>query len=156
MNNNACWLLLLLLLSYQQSAVAQKTGMAKPLLTAPGKPVSKEFEVEGEVVDAWCFASKTMGPGRGPRHEACGLACARGGVTIGIVDDAGNLYIAAKYKGYTGCKDLLVPFVAKRVHVVGWLAQTGGCNILKIKKVELANKNTESNHSASRGRRDVR
>ncbi len=119
-------------------AADKPKGMAEPIFKGPFVPRSQEFQVTGEVVDAWCFASQTMGPGRGYRHQACGLACAAGGVSLGIVDDKGNLYIAAKHKGFKGCKELLMPFMAKRVHVVGWLAQTGGCNILKIKTVQLS------------------
>lgn len=110
-------------------------GMAEPLLKGPFPPRAHEFEVTGEVVDSWCFTSQTMGPGRGYRHQACGLACAGGGVTLGIVDDKGTLYIAAKHKGYQGCKELLMPFMAQRVHVKGWLAQAGGCNVMKINSV---------------------
>jgi hypothetical protein len=102
------------------------------------KPLAKTFTVTGEVVDAWCYASQVMGAGRGEAHKPCGLACAHGGVTIGIVDDTGKLYIAAKSKGFTGCKDLLTPFMAKRVTIIGWLATKGGSNILKVQKVELA------------------
>jgi hypothetical protein len=99
-------------------------------------PLTKEVEITGEVVDAWCFTSQVMGPGRGESHKACGLACAYGGVTLGIVDDKGTLFIAAKHKGFQGCKELLTPFMAKRVKVDGWLASKGGCNVLKIKSVQ--------------------
>ena len=104
------------------------------------RPLAQPFSVVGEVVDSWCYASQVMGSGRGEAHKPCGLACAYGGVTMGIVDDTGKLYIAAKSKGFTGCKDLLVPYMAKRVKVTGWLATKGGSNILKIQSVELAMK----------------
>jgi len=100
------------------------------------QPQTKTVTIVGEVVDSWCYSSQVMGPGRGERHKACGLACAHGGVTIGIVDDEGTLYICAKHKAYTGCKELLTPFMAKRVKVLGWLGQKGGCNVLKIADVE--------------------
>jgi len=100
------------------------------------QPQTKTVQITGEVVDSWCYASQVMGPGRGERHKACGLACAHGGVTIGLVDDQGTLYICAKHKAYTGCKELLTPYMAKRVKVSGWLAQKGGCNVLKIASVE--------------------
>jgi len=99
-------------------------------------PLTKAVEITGEVVDSWCYTSQVMGPGRGERHKACGLACAHGGVTIGIVDDKGTLFIAAKHKGFQGCKELLTPYMAKRVKVKGWLASKGGCNVLKIQSVE--------------------
>lgn len=111
-----------------------------PVVTHPPRyaPKLKPVEITGEVVDSWCFASQVMGPGRGERHRACALACLHGGVTPGIVDDSGTLYIAAKHEAYTGCKELLLPYVAKRVKITGWLAQKGGCNVLKVKKVEEA------------------
>lgn len=102
-------------------------------------PATKKVEMTGEVVDAWCYASQVMGPGRGEKHKACALACIHGGVSAGILDEkTGELFIAAKHKGYTGCKDLLLPFVAKRVVVKGWIARKGGCNLIKIQEVKLA------------------
>ncbi|HEY9718579.1 MAG TPA: hypothetical protein V6C69_13995 [Trichormus sp.] len=100
------------------------------------QPQTTTVTIVGEVVDSWCYSSQVMGPGRGERHKACGLACAHGGVTLGIVDDEGTLYICAKHKAYTGCKELLTPFMAKRVKILGWLGQKGGCKVLKVAEVE--------------------
>jgi hypothetical protein len=100
------------------------------------RPQWSPVEVTGEVVDSWCYASKSVGDGRGPDHVACAKACVHGGVTIGIVDDTGKMYIASKTKAYSGCQALLEPFVAKRVHIKGMLATIGGCPLLKINSVE--------------------
>jgi hypothetical protein len=100
------------------------------------KPVWSNIDLKGEVVDSWCYASRSVGEGRGADHEACAKACAHGGVTLGIVDDSGKMYIAAKSKGYQGCQLLLEPFVAKRVHIKGMVAGIGGCPVLKIVSVE--------------------
>jgi hypothetical protein len=119
------------------------------------QPQTKTVTIVGEVVDSWCYSSQVMGPGRGERHKACGLACAHGGVTIGIVDDEGTLYICAKHKAYTGCKELLTPFMAKRVKILGWLGEKGGCKVLKVAEVEevkdsnTANPLSTANQSAS-------
>jgi hypothetical protein len=102
------------------------------------KTAAVPFYVTGEVVDAWCYASQSMGPGRGERHKPCALACIMGGVTPGIVDDQGRLYICAKAQGYKGCQELLTPFVAKRVKAEGWLTTKGGCNVMKLTSVEAA------------------
>ncbi|MBP9809240.1 hypothetical protein KBF38_13140 [bacterium] len=105
------------------------------------KSTTREVVVVGEVVDAWCYASQTMGPGRGPAHKACALACAHGGVSIGILEDGTkNLYIAAKYKGFQGCKDLLIPYMGEKVRASGWVGDLGGCRMLKIKTVEALTK----------------
>src|SRR5258708_6062122 len=99
------------------------------------QPVATPIVVNGEVVDSWCYASKTVGDGRGAEHGNCARACAHGGVTLAIVDDQGTMYIAAKHKAYSGCQALLEPYVAKRVQIKGYLAKTGGCNVLKIMTV---------------------
>ena len=102
-------------------------------------PLARTISVTGEVVDTWCYASQTMGEGRGKKHQSCALACAYGGVTLGILEDSsGKLYIAAKHKAYEGCQALLTPFVGKHVVVSGWLGEKGGCRILKVQKVQLA------------------
>lgn len=105
---------------------------------AIAKTDARPITVTGEVVDTWCYASHVMGEGRGPKHRKCALACISGGVAPGIVDDEGNLYIAAKHRGYEGCRSLLLPYVAKRVTATGWLARKGGCQVLKITSVKPA------------------
>jgi hypothetical protein len=99
-------------------------------------PHISKVHIIGEVVDSWCYASQTMGPGQGPGHLACATACIAGGVTPGILEDGTKiLYVAAKGKGYEGSKDLLMPFIGKKVLVDGWVGDLGGSRILKIGKV---------------------
>ncbi len=109
---------------------------AKNIKSAPvvhpelGKGSSFPIEIEGEVVDSWCWSSGVMGAGRGPEHYACGLKCVVGGVSIGIVDDEDRLYIAAKSKAYKGCQELLAPLLGKRVRIKCSIAERGGCRVL--------------------------
>lgn len=100
------------------------------------KANTKPIELEGEVVDSWCYSSGVMGEGRGEKHRKCGRLCVGGGVTAGILTDDGTLYIAAKHQAYNGCAGLLLPYVADRVRVKGWLSERGGVKLLKILKVE--------------------
>ncbi|MBS2007657.1 MAG: hypothetical protein JST01_11485 [Cyanobacteria bacterium SZAS TMP-1] len=102
------------------------------------KPKShiRPVTITGEVVDAWCYSSQTMGPGRGEGHKACALACSYGGITMGILEDGTNdLYVAAKYKGYKGCNELLIPYVAQKVTVKGYVGDLGGNRMLRIDTV---------------------
>jgi hypothetical protein len=102
------------------------------------KPKShiRPVTITGEVVDAWCYSSQTMGPGRGESHKACALACSYGGITMGILEDGTNdLYVAAKYKGYKGCNELLIPYVAQKVTVKGYVGDLGGNRMLRIDTV---------------------
>lgn len=126
------------------SKAKQQAAVAKQNYIAPGgrptvaikKGNYKTIELEGEVVDTWCWSSGVMGEGRGPGHKSCGLACVLGGVACGIVDDNDNLYIASKSQGFKGCKEQLAPYVAKRVHIKGWITERGGCKLLKIAEVK--------------------
>lgn len=118
-------------LTEREKAVTEKRD-AKVTVKTNTKPI----EVIGEVVDSWCFTSGVMGEGRGESHRKCGRLCVGGGVTAGILADDGTLYIAAKHQGYTGCAGLLLPYVADRVKVKGWLAERGGLKLLKINSVE--------------------
>jgi hypothetical protein len=100
------------------------------------KPEVQPVEVIGEVVDAWCYASRSVGIGRGAEHRKCATTCILGGVSAGIVDDKGNLYIAAKSRAYQGANHMLLPYVAKKVWVKGWLSKAGGSQLLKIDEVK--------------------
>jgi hypothetical protein len=100
------------------------------------KPNTEQIEVIGEVVDSWCYASKSVGTGRGAEHKKCAETCILGGVSAGILDDKGNLYIAAKSRAYQGANRMLLPFTAKKVLVKGWVSRAGGSQLLKIDSVE--------------------
>lgn len=127
-------------IAQKPTAIAQKPPAktiaeqrdAKVTIKANTKPI----ELEGEVVDTWCYSSGVMGEGRGEKHRKCGRLCVGGGVTAGILADDGTLYIAAKHQAYNGCAGLLLPYVADRVKVKGWLSERGGVKLLKILKVE--------------------
>lgn len=111
------------------------------------KTNTRPITVEGEVIDAWCYCSGVMGPGRGPEHEKCAKLCVAGGVSAGILTDDGTVYIAAKHQAYKGCNGLLLPYVAQRVKATGWVAEKGGCRVLKISKVEPVGKGSSDRSS---------
>lgn len=125
----------LLLITCNLPGIAQTKSTPSPA-PQPLAPVAVPIELTGEVVDSWCFASQVMGDGRGPKHQTCALACVMGGVTPGIVDDKGQLYLCVKHKAYQGCKELLTPFVGKRVKIKGHLATKGGVRVLKVTTVQ--------------------
>lgn len=104
---------------------------------------TQKAELVGEVIDAWCYCSKVMGDGRGKEHEKCAKLCVAGGVSAGILTDDGTVYIAAKHQGYKGANGILLPYVAKRVRVKGWIAERGGIKVVKVKEVELLDSDNE-------------
>jgi len=61
-------------------------------LCAPGRPVSaqEKVTVQGEIIDMACYMAKGK---KGPEHKSCALLCAKSGVPIGILTDAGEVYL---------------------------------------------------------------
>lgn len=113
-------------------------------------PYLKTVTLQGEVVDSWCYASQTMGPGQGKSHKACALKCIGGGITPGILEDnTGLLYLAVKYRGFQGCNELLLPYVGEKVKVMGWVGTRGGQRVLRIHKIELLNQAQPPANSAN-------
>jgi hypothetical protein len=113
-----------------------RTGKGVPT-PSPGN--MRKAEVVGEVIDLWCYTSETMGPGRGKDHLSCASLCAAGGVPLAILDDKGDIYIAAKSKEpYKGCLETLGPYIGKRVKVTGFVAEKRACKAMKIISVDLS------------------
>ena len=50
----------------------------------------EDVTVKGEVVDMACYMSKGA---KGPQHRACAQMCAKKGAPIGILTDAGDVYL---------------------------------------------------------------
>jgi hypothetical protein len=50
----------------------------------------EDVSVQGEIVDMACYMSKGS---RGASHKACAVMCAKKGVPVGVLTDAGELYL---------------------------------------------------------------
>jgi hypothetical protein len=62
-------------------------------LTGPATGAAQNADdvtVQGEVVDMACYMAKGS---RGAAHKACAVMCAKRGVPIGVLTDAGELYL---------------------------------------------------------------
>lgn len=95
-----------------------------------GKPVT----ITGEVVDTGCYLSHD---GKGAGHAACAEACAKNGIPLAIVDDAGKVYLPLGLE-HKNPNTKLMPFIAKRVKVTGSEYDKGGLASIAIKTVEAA------------------
>jgi hypothetical protein len=97
---------------------------------APGKSIT----VVGQVVDTGCYL---VHDSKGAAHISCAEACAKAGVPLAIVDEAGKVYlpIAADHKNQNA---KLMAFIDKKVKITGSSVQKGGVNGIAIKTVEPA------------------
>ena len=94
----------------------------------------KTITVVGQVVDTGCYL---VHDSKGPEHIKCAEACAKAGVPLAIVDEAGKVYlpVAADHKNQN---TKLMPFIDKKVKVTGSAVQKAGVNGIAIKTVEAA------------------
>ena len=50
----------------------------------------EDTTVQGEIIDMACYTAKGS---KGPGHKACAQMCAKKGVPIGVLTDAGEVYL---------------------------------------------------------------
>jgi hypothetical protein len=93
------------------------------------KPVKT---IKGEVVDLWCYMDHGA---RGPKHQACAVACAKMGNPIGIVDAEGNAYMAVGAGLHQPYRDELIQKMAQNVTVKGTVVDRGGLKMIYIKSI---------------------
>lgn len=102
-------------------------------LTMFAQPKGERVTVSGEVVDMWCYLE---GGDRGAAKKACATACAKAGNPIGILDSAGNLYLAAGLKDHQPAQALLIGKMSDNVTVTGTVVKKGGVQMIYIDSVK--------------------
>src|SRR3982751_6479499 len=86
------------------------------------QPKGERITVKGEVVDLWCYLE---GGDRGPAKKQCATACAKSGNPIGILDTAGNLYVAAGLKDHQPAQTMLLNRMSDDVTATGTVVKKG-------------------------------
>ena len=102
------------------------------------KSTPSTVSITGEIIDVKCYTTGMMG-GRGPEHEDCAIACIKGGLPVGVLDEkTGDVYTIVPAKGTKGANEALLKFVAKKVKIEGKLLEKGGNKILAYSSIEEA------------------
>ena len=97
------------------------------------QPKGERITVKGEVVDLWCYLE---GGDRGPTKKQCATACAKAGNPIGILDSAGNLYVAAGLKDHQPAQTMLLNRMSDEVTATGTVVKKGGVQMIYIDTVK--------------------
>lgn len=63
---------------------------AAPAVSVPQVRAQDAITVKGEIVDLACYLSKGS---KGKRHKTCAELCAKKGLPIGVLNDAGDVYL---------------------------------------------------------------
>ncbi|HZR82075.1 MAG TPA: hypothetical protein VFD92_13345 [Candidatus Binatia bacterium] len=105
--------------------------------SVPANEAARETVVVGEVVETACFV---MAGRRGENHRQCGVACARAGQPLAILDDkAGTLYVAVFDRSEGTPDNPLLGMVSERVEVRGIPLERGGVNAILVKRARSLN-----------------
>ncbi len=118
-----------------------------PALAAPGERV----QVTGEMIDTWCYFSGVMGgPDAvvGSAHHTCALWCAAGGIPVGLLTDAGTVYMVIKWQGSADVADgeTLLTVQSHRLTADGIAYERDGINYLIVENVVVDEGIVNQNH----------
>jgi hypothetical protein len=97
------------------------------------QPKGERITVKGEVVDLWCYLE---GGDRGAAKKDCATACAMAGNAIGILDAAGNLYVAAGLKDHQPAQTMLLKRMSDEITATGTVVKKGGIQMIYIDTVK--------------------
>jgi len=112
--------------------IAMSTMLAGTALLR-AQPKGERITVKGEVVDLWCYLE---GGDRGPAKKQCAMACAKAGNPIGILDAAGNLYVAAGLKDHQPAQTMLLNRMSDEVTATGTVVKKGGVQMIYVDTVK--------------------
>ena len=112
--------------------IAMSTMLAGTALLR-AQPKGERITVKGEVVDLWCYLE---GGDRGPAKKQCATACAKAGNPIGILDSAGNLYVAAGLKDHQPAQTMLLNRMSDEVTATGTVVKKGGVQMIYVDTVK--------------------
>ena len=88
--------------------------------------------ITGTVIDTGCYM---IHDGIGPEHEKCARMCAKKGIPLAVVDEAGKVWLPLG-ADHRNPNTPLLPFIEKKVKVTGTAVDRGGLTGIAIKTVE--------------------
>jgi len=94
-----------------------------PVLSPPRAGAQEAVTVSGEVVDLACYLSKGS---KGKRHKQCAQLCAKKGLPIGVLTDAGDVYLLIEDHDDPAPYDAAKELAGERATVSGKKFTKGG------------------------------
>jgi hypothetical protein len=94
-----------------------------PALSPPRAGAQEAVTVSGEVVDLACYLSKGS---KGKRHKQCAQLCAKKGLPIGVLTDAGDVYLLIEDHDDPAPYDAAKELAGERATVSGKKFTKGG------------------------------
>ena len=107
-------------------------GVAAAQSPAQGQRV----QVQGELVDTWCYVSGIMFA-EGTAHHQCAVWCAIGGIPVSIRDAKGNVYLLIRLEDDEAnvANPRMATILSHDVSVDGELIERDGVKYLFVSKI---------------------
>ncbi len=106
-------------------------AVAVALLVAPAA-IAKEKTWKGEVVDLSCYLAKGL---KGPGHKKCAQMCAAQGQPVGLLTDAGELYLLVGPHDGTALDDAK-KLCGSAVELTGSVLERDGLRAIEVQSVK--------------------
>ena len=105
--------------------------------TSKTMPMNAEsMKLTGEVIDTWCYLSGIM-YAEGTAHHQCAIWCAAGGVPVGLLSEAGDVYFIVEFEGRsdTLADPGLLEIQTHKITVDGEVYERDGLKYLAVNKI---------------------
>jgi len=99
------------------------------------KGANEEKSITGEVVDLSCFIDHDA---RGAKHKKCARTCAAKGLPMGIVTEAGDLYLFIEDHGKAKHYKSAINHAAEVITVTGTVSSKNGIRAIKVSDMVAA------------------
>ena len=106
----------------------------------PAAAAGQRVQLTGEIMDTWCYVSEIMGASEavlGTAHHQCAVWCAAGGVPVGLLSEAGEIFMILKLgdQDTSNADPRILEIQSSRVTVDGDLYERDGIKYLLIDEV---------------------
>lgn len=103
------------------------------LLLGSAAWAQQEITVQGEIVDLACYMTKGS---KGPQHRACAQMCAKKGVPIGVLTDAGTVFLLVDNHDDPGPYEAAKKLAGDRAEVSGKKYERSGAAAIMVTAVK--------------------
>lgn len=110
------------------------------LNVSPALATAKRVQVQGEIIDTWCYISEIMGGSEavlGTAHHQCAVWCAAGGIPVGLLSESGDIYMILKLgdSDVSNANPRILEIQSSRISVDADLHERDGIKYLLIDQI---------------------
>lgn len=135
----------------------RRTGLLAAAITFSTVPAlglaaeGERIQITGELIDTWCYFSGVMGGPEavvGSAHHTCALWCSAGGIPVGLLTEAGEVYMVLKLEGDPASNggDTQLRLASHEITADGMLYERDGIKYLVVAEVVEDHGITNLNH----------